>query len=292
MERTTYTGVGYSPRAKETSRKTDLLSIKEFARFTGVTERLLRHYDSMGLLSPAVRAENGYRYYSPDQIAVFNTISTLTGMKFSLSKIETLSAKRNSQNLMQALFEQDISLIEELRKLQEACAVSCVLRGYMLEAMSADTKSVKRETMKSVPICKGPANDNGGSESAFFDGLSEFYEFARSKSINTSFPVGWSYKSVKDMRNDPHGPSHFFSTVVTGSDEIPEGDYLVAYSKGGYGHVGDLPERLTEYADKNGLRFTSSIHLIYIPNDLSASENDKFLCKAVVQYEEKTRKVK
>jgi len=287
MERTVYGGGAYSPRSNDYGRRPDLLSIKEFARFTGVTERLLRHYDSMGLLSPAVRAENGYRYYSPDQIAVFNTISTLTGMKFSLAKIENLSSGGSSNNLMHALFEQDISLIEELRRLQEACAVSCVLRGYLLEAISVDLNSVERTVLKSIPISVGPENDNGGSESAFYDGISEFYEFARSKSINTAYPVGCKFDSVNDMRNDPYGPTNFFSTAVSGTEEISEGDYLVAYSKGGYGSVGDLPERLTEYADKNGLRLSGPVHLIYIPNELGSGENYKFLCKAIVHYEER-----
>lgn len=38
-----------------------LLSIGQFARATGLTAKALRHYDAVGLLTPAWRTANGSR---------------------------------------------------------------------------------------------------------------------------------------------------------------------------------------------------------------------------------------
>ncbi|MFZ9035368.1 MAG: MerR family DNA-binding transcriptional regulator [Francisellaceae bacterium] len=37
---------------------------KAFAKLTGVTVRTLYHYDAIGLLTPSIRLDNGYRLYS------------------------------------------------------------------------------------------------------------------------------------------------------------------------------------------------------------------------------------
>ena len=46
-----------------------MLSIGEFARLVGVSVRMLRHYDRLGLLEPArVDEYTGYRSYSTGQL--------------------------------------------------------------------------------------------------------------------------------------------------------------------------------------------------------------------------------
>src|SRR4051794_35246044 len=43
-------------------------SISEVARMSKVTSRTLRHYDRIGLLTPARVGSNGYRYYEAAQL--------------------------------------------------------------------------------------------------------------------------------------------------------------------------------------------------------------------------------
>ena len=58
-----------------------LLSIGEFSRRTRLTARALRHYDELGLLTPAIADDaTGYRYYSPDQADVAERIRWLREM--------------------------------------------------------------------------------------------------------------------------------------------------------------------------------------------------------------------
>ncbi|MGW5321530.1 MerR family DNA-binding transcriptional regulator [Rhodococcus pyridinivorans] len=49
---------------------TRLMSIGEFSTLTRISVRMLRHYDSQGVLIPAVVDEvSGYRRYLPEQTA-------------------------------------------------------------------------------------------------------------------------------------------------------------------------------------------------------------------------------
>ena len=65
-----------------------MLSIGEFARYLGVSVRMLRHYDALGLLRPAqVDAASGYRYYTATQLDRGNRLVALKQLGFGLDQI-------------------------------------------------------------------------------------------------------------------------------------------------------------------------------------------------------------
>jgi DNA-binding transcriptional MerR regulator len=65
-----------------------MFRIREFARFTRVSVKMLRHYDELGLLRPArVDPATGYRYYSANQVPRLNRLIALKDLGFSLAQI-------------------------------------------------------------------------------------------------------------------------------------------------------------------------------------------------------------
>ena len=55
-----------------------MLKIGDFSRLSRISVRMLRHYDEIGLLKPAVTDElTGYRYYREDQLFVTGRITSL-----------------------------------------------------------------------------------------------------------------------------------------------------------------------------------------------------------------------
>lgn len=70
------------------------LTIGEVARRSGISVRMLRHYDEIGLLKP-VRGENGYRRYGPRELARLQAIVALRQLGFGLPEIgELLDGQR------------------------------------------------------------------------------------------------------------------------------------------------------------------------------------------------------
>jgi DNA-binding transcriptional MerR regulator/effector-binding domain-containing protein len=62
-----------------------MLSIGDFARLAGVSVRMLRHYDALGLLPPArVDPDSGYRSYSTAQLDRANRLVALKDLGFTL----------------------------------------------------------------------------------------------------------------------------------------------------------------------------------------------------------------
>lgn len=64
------------------------LTSGQFAKVLGISKDTLFHYDRLGILSPEFIAENGYRYYSINQIDVFKVISILKELEMPLKEIK------------------------------------------------------------------------------------------------------------------------------------------------------------------------------------------------------------
>jgi DNA-binding transcriptional MerR regulator len=63
------------------------LKTGELARLTGKTERTIRYYEELGLLTPVERTRGGFRLYDPQQAARITEITRLQDAGFSLDRI-------------------------------------------------------------------------------------------------------------------------------------------------------------------------------------------------------------
>ncbi|MGD0439179.1 MAG: helix-turn-helix domain-containing protein [Acidimicrobiales bacterium] len=71
-----------------------MLNIGEFARLGQVSPRMLRHYDELGLLDPAlVDPDSGYRLYSVRQLSQLHRVVALRDMGFTLEQIREILAE-------------------------------------------------------------------------------------------------------------------------------------------------------------------------------------------------------
>lgn len=76
-----------------------MLSIGEFSNICKVSTKTLRYYAEIGLILPdEVNPENGYRYYSIEQLETMLFINRLKSYNFSLEEIKTLLESKKSQD--------------------------------------------------------------------------------------------------------------------------------------------------------------------------------------------------
>lgn len=105
-----------------------MYQIKKVSEFSGVSVRTLHHYDEIGLLSPQ-KNENGYRYYSEDDISILQMILFYKYLGFPLKQIKTLLKKGDDERLphfkeqlilMQNEKQRLLTLIDTLEKTIES----------------------------------------------------------------------------------------------------------------------------------------------------------------------------
>ena len=89
--------------------------IKQVSEISGVSVRTLHHYDEIGLLSPK-KHENGYRYYSEEELSLLQTILYYKYLGFSLKDIKNLM-KQEEEDLLPHLKHQLILMQKEKERL-------------------------------------------------------------------------------------------------------------------------------------------------------------------------------
>lgn len=66
------------------------MNIGEAARRSGVSAKMVRHYESLGLLPRVSRSDSGYRQYTPAEVHTLRFIKRSRDLGFSMAEITEL----------------------------------------------------------------------------------------------------------------------------------------------------------------------------------------------------------
>jgi DNA-binding transcriptional MerR regulator len=94
------------------------LTIGEVASQSGISLRTLRHYDAIGLLVPAIRGDNNYRYYQQSDLERLYQILMFRALGFSLREVSDLLEMNQSERVEQLRAQRDI-LSADITRLQQ-----------------------------------------------------------------------------------------------------------------------------------------------------------------------------
>src|SRR5260370_36525598 len=92
-----------------------------FCRASPITVKTLRHYHEVGLLEPSeIDPDNGYRYYSEDQIPAAQVIRRLRGLQMPVSTAKFVLAAPDSDTRNRLIVEHLNQLEHELAQTRYA----------------------------------------------------------------------------------------------------------------------------------------------------------------------------
>ena len=66
------------------------MNIGEASKATGISVKMLRYYEGIGLVRPALRAQSGYRVYSDKNIAMLRFVRRARDLGFQVKQIASL----------------------------------------------------------------------------------------------------------------------------------------------------------------------------------------------------------
>lgn len=73
------------------------MNIGQVSKATGVSQRMIRHYEKIGLIPPAGRRESGYRDYGERDLHTLGFIGRARDAGFPIAEIRTLLALWNDR---------------------------------------------------------------------------------------------------------------------------------------------------------------------------------------------------
>ncbi len=113
------------------------MNIGEAAKVSGVSAKMIRYYEDIGLIPPAARNDSGYRNYSESDVHRLNFVRRARDLGFSVKEIGDLLglwsdrsrqsadvkriAKAHIADLQKKIAELD-SMVDSLQTLVECCA--------------------------------------------------------------------------------------------------------------------------------------------------------------------------
>lgn len=96
------------------------LNIGEAAAAAGVTPKMIRHYESLGMIPEVQRTEAGYRLYSPREVAMLRFIRQSRALGFSVKQIDSLLAlwrdEHRASREVKDLAQQQLAELEERQR--------------------------------------------------------------------------------------------------------------------------------------------------------------------------------
>lgn len=100
-----------------------MLTVSQLARKFGVSRATVLYYEKKGLLKPAARSENGYRWYGPAEAKVLENILAYRSFGLPVAKLTNLIHRKKGVEQTRILRDQFYALnkeIETLRQQQKA----------------------------------------------------------------------------------------------------------------------------------------------------------------------------
>lgn len=136
------------------------MNIGEASRATGISSKMIRHYESIGLTQPSARAESGYRTYSEADVHVLRFIKSARSLGFSLDQIKLLLSlwldKQRASSEVKTLALQHIEALS--KKITELTAMRS-----MLQSLADNCQGNERPD---CPIIDGLSRAPGADEQA------------------------------------------------------------------------------------------------------------------------------
>jgi Cu(I)-responsive transcriptional regulator len=105
------------------------MNIGEAAKASGVSAKMIRHYESVGLFPEAARTESGYRQYTDKEVSTLRFVRQSRDLGFSIEQIRALLGlwqdRRRPSRQVRALAQAHIEELDE--KLEELQSMKATL---------------------------------------------------------------------------------------------------------------------------------------------------------------------
>jgi len=137
------------------------MNIGEAARASGVSAKMIRHYESVGLFPEAVRTDAGYRQYTDREVNTLRFVRQARDLGFSIEQIRELLGlwqnRRRPSRQVKALAQAHIQELEQ--KLEELQTMKATLE-HLVHCCHGDDRP---DCPILETLANGAANDEAGS---------------------------------------------------------------------------------------------------------------------------------
>ena len=260
-------------------------STGEFAALCGVTKHTLFHYDKIGIFSPEIKRENGYRYYTTAQYDTFLVISILRELGMPLQQIKEYLGRRSPEEFLQLIEEETRLIDQKIDQLRKNKHLMHQRAAYAREALAHPPGEITlRREPEEFLVTTGeldlPSEDDKGVVLAF----SELIQSCEQLGVDAFYTVGGMVDPVQIRAGKCGEYSHYYVRLCEPSNSAaviqkPAGVYLTAYHQGYYGSTLPTYQRLLTFGAQKGLSLIGPFYEDVLLDELALKDSDEYVLK-------------
>lgn len=250
-----------------------MLSIGEFSNICKVSKKTMRYYAEIGLILPeAINQENGYRYYSIEQLKTMLLINRLKSYNFSLDEIKTLLKSETIANekLYTELFRKKIEMEDQLKEINQTLNqlyedISILKQGKSIMSYldNIDVQLVDIPTMYILSIREMVQEQNFPEQ--YTNCFSKLLKKINDENLTMLSPPMVLFHSEEFTKN---GLDTEFAIpikeYITGTRDFNPGLCLKTTLKGPYSELCSVYTKQREWAEKEGYESNNALYEVYI----------------------------
>lgn len=252
----------------------NLMQIKEFARLTGIKPENLRFYDQMGLLSPEVRGENGYRYYSRHQLNSAYLISDLRELGVGLEEIRQYSLERTPEKMLALFDRQEQRLLEEIDRLHGIRECMRLHGDMARQALGHGENAQFLRQQEKEPLFFCPILPPESDED---EEVIHAYGHAAQMGVNLGYPFG-AMVAREHFESGQWNPVHryYFKTQLHANGWKPEGLYAVVYGRCDLRHLDGIYSQLLDFVREEKLTPCGDVYEECLLDEMAVQDASRY----------------
>ena len=261
----------------------------ELAKACHVLRKTLLYYDKLGLITPEVIMDNGYRYYKRAQLFLLELVITLRNLDIPLTTIQKYLANRSLANYQKLLTQQQNNIHEEIQRLQELSEKLDLYLGDL--AQLNDIKFGQLELLAQPEqyyfTVKG-CRDNESFKERTIHAAKLFLELRNALPFK-QHTFGYIVNMQALYNQDYFYGQEFFYPLPKPLDNLnyrvrPAGTYLTLYFQGTYMHnSAENLQKLGEHCQKEGLTPLSDIYVTSLLNYWTTANTKEYAYKLEIR---------
>lgn len=260
----------------------------EFAKILGVKKHTLFHYDEIGLFSPVITEENGYRYYYVWQIDTFSVIRMLQKLGMPLGEIKAYMQNRSPERFLSMMEGQEAQIDREIERLKHMKKFISRERWNVEQAQSARLDSPKIIPRPEGWLLVSDVKDN--SDRKLAEEIIQHVHMWEQSHVNISSVGSICYQ--EDLEN---GFYDRYAQIYTRVDKriaslkperYPEGNYIEVFYQGYEASLEKPYLMVTGFAEKNELQTGRKWYEEFLTDELTVGGYEEYTVRILVRLEE------
>lgn len=263
----------------------------EFAKLCKVNKQTLFYYDQIGLLSPAIKKENGYRYYSIRQFEVFSVIELFKNMGMSLKDIQSFIQNKSPESFLQLMYEQKEEIAKKKAEIEMIESIIHTKIHVTEEALQLDFDALEFVHL-SEDILYLSRNIEDATEEEFVIATSEFIHELYHSQLETGYPIGGmttreqilkgnydNYRYLYMEQPNPKAGHPYFKAIA--------GNFLIGYHKGTEQTLYKTYDRMLKELEQRNLTLGEYVYEEYVFDAVVKNREEDYITKIMIEAIEK-----